>query len=184
MDFNSTPRPRWLDNDVVCFLGFLDHGPVPIWIGDESTAVWCGNVAYDMKIFRDDPQLRFDKRYDRVGNQVGGGEDAAIFRTLVERGARIRYRPDMAVLHDVEAWRLQRRHFLQLHYRGGVRAGQFRLPDYRTKVFGIPPFLLGQFLRQTGRAAAMALARRPGALRQAMNAAHAWGSMVGYGRRG
>ncbi len=89
----------------------------------------------------------------------------------------------MAVLHDVEPWRLQRRYFLKLHYRGGLRRGSSELPDYPKKVLGIPPFLLGQCLRHVGRAAAMYLGRQPGALRQAMNAAHAWGTVVGYGKR-
>lgn len=183
IDFSKIVRPGWLDADVLGFLGALDHGPESLWIADSSRPVWAGNVAYDMRLFRDDPDLRFDKRFDRIGSVIGGGEDAMMFQSLLERHVRIRYRPDMAVLHDIEAWRLKRRYFLQLHYRGGLRAGQFRLPDYSRKVLGIPPFLFGQCLRQAGRAAAMALARQPGALRQAMNAAHAWGSVIGYRRR-
>lgn len=183
MDFTTVPRPSWLGDELLGFLAAVDHGPQRCWITDDSKPIWTANVAYDMRLFRDDPTLRFDKRYDRIGNVAGGGSDAIMFQTLLKRGTRIRYRPDMGVLHDVEAWRLQRRYFLQLHYRGGLRAGQFRLPDYPRKVFGIPPFLLGQCLRHAGRAATMYLGRQPGALRQAMNAAHAWGSVVGYGRR-
>lgn len=183
MDFSTVPRPRWLEDDLLGFLAAVDHGPQPFWISDDSTPIWTANVAYDMRLFRDDESLRFDKRFDRVGNVVGGGSDAIMFRSLLERKARIRYRPDMAVLHDVETWRLRRRYFLQLHYRGGLRAGQFRLPTYPRTVLGIPPFLLAQCVRHAGRAAAMVLAHRPGALRQAMNAAHAWGSVVGYRRR-
>ena len=107
-----------------------------------------------------------------------------MFRALLDRCVRIRYRPDMAVLHAVETWRLRRSYFLHLHYRGGLRRGQYQLPDYPKKVFGVPPFMVAQLLRHSAKAAAMYFLRQPGALRQAMNATHAWGSLVGYGRRG
>lgn len=183
LDFTTVPRPPWLGDELLGFLAAVDHGPQRFWISDDSKPIWTANVAYDMRLFRSDPALRFDKRFDRVGKAIGGGEDAIMFQTLLNRGTKIRYRPDMTVLHDVEAWRLRRRYFLQLHYRGGLRTGQFRLPDYPRKVFGIPPFLVGQCLHHASRAAAMYLGRQPGALRQAMNAAHAWGSVVGYGKR-
>lgn len=184
MDFTTVPRPGWLGDELLGFLAAVDYGSQPFWITTDSTPIWTANVAYDMRLFRDDPSLRFDKRYDRVGNVTGGGSDAIMFRTLLERGTRIRYRPDMVVLHAVETWRLRRRYFLHLHYRGGLRRGQYQLPDYPNKVLGVPPFMVMQLLRHSAKAAAMALGRRPGALRQAMNVTHAWGSLVGYMRRG
>lgn len=183
VDFTTVPRPRWLEDELLGFLAAVDHGPQSFWITGDSTPIWTANVAYDMRLFRDDASLRFDKRYDRVGNVTGGGSDAIMFRTLLERGVRIRYRPDMTVLHAVETWRLRRRYFLHLHYRGGLRRGQYQLPDYPNKVLGVPPFMVAQLLRHGAKAAAMALARQPGALRQAMNVTHAWGSLVGYARR-
>jgi hypothetical protein len=137
-----------------------------------------------MKIFRDDPALRFDKRYDRKGNVVGGGSDAVMFRTLLERKIPMRYAPGMAVLHAVEPWRLRRAYFLKLHYRAGLRRGRYQLPTYPRTVLGIPPFLVGQFLRHTLDALGMQLTRQPGALRQAMNATNALGCLIGYGQRG
>ena len=117
VDFSSIGRPGWLEDNVLGFLAAVDHGPSKFWIKDDSTPIWTANVAYDMQLFRDDPGLRFDKRYDRVGKGVGGGEDVMMFRGLLKRGARIQYRPDMAVLHAVEPWRLKRRHFLRLRSR-------------------------------------------------------------------
>lgn len=183
VDFTGIARPGWLEDDLLGFLAAVDHGPSPFWIRDQGTPIWTANVAYDMQIFRDDPALRFDKRYDRIGAVVGGGEDAVMLRALLDRGMRIRYRPDMAVLHSVDTWRLHRRYFLNLHYRAGQRQGQFELPDYPTKVFGLPPFLLTQFLRQIGRTAMLAARGRQGLVRQAMNAAHGWGQLVGYRHR-
>lgn len=183
MDFSHHPRPAWLGDELLGFLAAVDHGRSAFWIENASTPIWTANVAYDMRLFRDDPELRFDKRYDRKGNVVGGGSDAIMFRTLLERSVRIRYRPDMAVLHAVEPWRLTRGYFLKLHYRGGLRYGQHQLPAYPRTVLGLPPFLVGQFLRQALKALAMQLTAQPGALRQGMNAAHSLGALVGYRAR-
>lgn len=183
IDFSGNRRPPWLGDELLGFLAALDHGDEPLWIEDASTPIWTANVAYDMRIFREDSALRFDKRYDRVGEGIGGGEDAMMFRTLVGRGARIRYRPDMAVLHAVDGWKLKRRYFLKLHYRAGVRFGRYQLPAYDRTLFRMPPFLMSQFLRQSVKAGAMLIARRARWLREAMNASHALGSLVGYRSR-
>lgn len=183
MDFTTVPRPPWLDDGLLGFLAAVDHGPDRFWIEDASTPIWTANVAYDMRLFRNDPGLRFDKRFDRVGNVVGGGSDAIMFRTLLERKNRIRYRPEMAVLHSVESWRLKRGYFLKLHYRAGLRHGQHKLPAYPRTILGLPPFLIGQFIRQAGKAIAMQITQRSGALRQGMNASHALGTLIGYRSR-
>jgi glycosyltransferase involved in cell wall biosynthesis len=183
MDFTTIPRPPWLENDLLGFLAAVDDGPNAFWIQDTSTPIWTANVAYDMRLFRNNPELRFDKRFDRVGNVVGGGSDAVMFRTLLERKTRIRYRPEMAVLHAVESWRLKRCYFLKLHFRAGLRHGQFRLPDYPKNIFGVPPFLVSQFFSHCLKTMGLTLTGKPGKIRQAMNAANAIGLIIGYRRR-
>jgi len=183
IDFSSLGRPPWLDDELAGFLGRLDHGDSPLWIFDNATPVWSGNTAYAMQLFRDHPSLRFDQRFNRAGEGIGGGEDAMMLRALLDRGARIRYRPDMAVLHAVEPWKLRRSYFLKLHFRAGQRQGQHQLPTYPKTLLGVPPFLVAQFIRQTIGAAGMLLTRRPGALRKGMNASHAFGALMGYHSR-
>jgi len=180
VDFRPHSRPDWLTEELLGFLGAVNHGEAPFWIKDAGTPVWSGNAAYAMRLFREDPTLHFDRRYNRQGSDVGGGEDAIMFRTLLDRNLKIRYRPDMVVDHFVEPWRLKRGYFLKLHYRAGVRYGRNELPAYERRIFGVPPFLVTQFLRQCGRMVAMQLREQPGVLRQAMNAAHALGTMAGY----
>ncbi len=184
IDFSPHARPAWLDDEIAGFLGRLDHGDAPIWIENDTTPVWSGNTAYAMSLFRTHPELRFDARYNREGADVGGGEDAAMLRALLALGARIRYRPDMAVLHAVDAWKLTRGYFLKLHYRAGLRQGQFRLPDFPRTVLGIPPFLLAQFFRHGLKMLGLLPAGQAALVRQAMNAANALGIVVGYRRRG
>jgi len=86
----------------------------------------------------------------------------------------------MAVWHFVEPWRLKRSYFLKLHYRAGLRVGRHELPAYPRTLFGIPPFLVAQCVQQSLKALGMQLTGQPGALRQAMNATHAMGCLVGY----
>ncbi len=182
-DFTTIPRPSWLEDELLGFLAELDLGPQRFWIKDMSTPIWTGNVAYDMRLFRDDPALRFDIRYNREGKDVGGGEDAMMLRALLERKARIRYCPEMVVLHAVESWRLTRSYFIKLHYRAGVRHGRFSLPRYPSTLFGVPLFMVTQFLNHCGRTLKLAISGQPGLIRQAMNAAHALGSLQGYRNR-
>lgn len=183
VNFTPHKRPRWLGDELLGFLAEVDHGKEPFWIADDRTPIWTSNIAYDMRLFRDDPALRFDPNFNRQGTDVGGGEDGMMFRTFLDRHVRIRYRPDMEVDHFVEPWRLKRRYFLRLHYRAGWRYGRFRVPTYAKTLFGIPPFLFAQLLRQFARTLAIALTGQTGLVRQAMNAAHAWGTVVGYRAR-
>lgn len=180
VDFTPHGRPTWLEDDLLGFLAEVKHGDTPFWIADDRTPVWTANIAYDMRLFRDHPALRFDKRYNREGSGMGGGEDAILFRTLLALGTKIRYRPDMAVWHFIEPWRLKRSYFLKLHYRAGLRVGRHELPAYPRTLFGIPPFLVTQCVQQSLKALGMQLTGQPGALRQAMNATHAMGRLVGY----
>lgn len=180
VDFTPHRRPAWLEDDLLGFLAEVKHGNAPFWIADDRTPIWTANIAYDMRLFRDDPALRFDKRYNREGSGMGGGEDAILFRTLLARGTKIRYRPDMAVWHFIEPWRLKRSYFLKLHYRAGLSVGRHELPAYPRTLFGIPPFLVTQCVQQSLKALGMQLTGQPGALRQAMNATHAMGCLVGY----
>lgn len=181
--FTPPGRPAWLEPELLGFLGELDNGPEAAWVTDHSRPVWSGNVGYAMRYFRDNPDLRFDQRYNRAGHAIGGGSDHVMFNNLLGRRARIRYRPDMVVEHYVDGWKLKRDYFLRLHYRAGLRHGLHELPDFGRPLFRVPPFLVSQFLKHSARALAMHLTARPGALRQGMNAAHAWGTLVGYARR-
>lgn len=183
IDFTPHGRPAWLDDEVAGFLGRLDHGAAPLWVVDDRTPVWSGNTAYAMSFFRDHPELRFDTRFNRAGEGVGGGEDAMMLRALLDLGARIRYRPDMAVWHGVDPWKLTARYFLELHYRAGLRQAQFRMPDFSAPVFGVPPFLVRQFLNHCTKTLGLFLSGKPGRIRQAMNASNALGAIVGYRRR-
>ena len=179
--FLDGDRPGWLSDSLMGFLGELNNGPESRWVRDWSTPVWSGNVAYRLRLFSDG--LRFDLRYNREGEGIGGGEDAAMLKTLLEREARVRYRPDMGIEHLIPQSKLLRRYFLRLHYLAGIQYGRYHLQQHATTMLGIAPFTVSQSARHIGRAAAMLLGRDPEWVRQAMNAAHSLGSLQGQWRR-
>lgn len=180
--FAPGARPSWLGDELLGFLAEVDYGERPFPITDLSTPVWTANVAYDMRLFRDDPGLRFDARYNRRGVGVGGGSDAVMFRELLERGEPIAYCPQMVVDHHVEDWRLRRRYFLRLRFVAGRKQAQYETGEYPRALLGVPPFMLVQAARHAWRTAVMLVRGDAGLLRQAMNLTHAagmiWGRML------
>ncbi len=183
VDFTPYRRPSWLDDSLLGFLGEANHGFKPFWITDDSTPIWTGNIAYDTRLFRNDPTLRFDQRYNREGYAFGGGEDVMMFRRLLNQSARLRYCPQMVVLHSVEPRRLQRRYFLRLHHQAGTRKGLHELPSHAQSFLGIPPYLFRQAVSHTIKTFTLLLLNKPGLLRQAMNATHALGLIRGLHQR-
>lgn len=177
-------RPEWLGDEFLGFLAAVNHGNEAFWIKDTSTPIWTANVAYDMRLFRDNADLRFDTRYNRRGHGVGGGSDAVMFREFLSRGIPTLYCPEMRVQHHVEPWRMHRSYFLKLHFVAGRKYGQYQTGDYPRTVLGVPPFMVTAACRQWARTAQMFVRREPGLLRQAMNGTNAlgmvWGRLLGY----
>ncbi len=183
VDFSELQKPKWLTDDLLGFLAEVNHGNQAFWISDEKTPVWTANIAYNMNIFRSVPSLRFDKRYDRKGKAIGGGEDVAMFKMLLNKNYSIRYSPEMKVLHSVEPWRLHRRYFLKLHFLSGFKTALYEMPQYEKCVMGVPLFLFPQLARHFFYCLLL-LCKRRSYMRQAMNVTHAAGLIFGCFSRG
>lgn len=175
--FEPDQQPSWLGPDLLGFLAEVSYGEDAFWIRDRSTPVWTANIAYKANVFRSG--LRFDHRFNRKGRGTGGGEDVRMFYALLEKGALIRYRPDMIVDHHVEEWRLHRGYFLKLHYVQGYRDGIYSDATYPHTLMGIAPFMIPHAMRHLGKTILMWLKRDPGVVRQAMNCTHAMGFIAG-----
>ena len=176
-------RPRWMTDELLGFYGKIDYGPEPFHIRDASTPIWSGIVAYDTRLFRDNPEIRFDARYNRAGNGVGGGSDAIMFHTLLARNISMMYVPEMGVLHLVEPWRLTRRYFWKLHYSSGKKQGAYELSEYDRLLFGAPAFLYRQAIRQAALFVTSFLTGDRNYVRAGMNFTHELGLIAGYRRR-
>ncbi|MBK1686103.1 glycosyltransferase [Rubrivivax gelatinosus] len=180
VDFGENKRPSWLGDNLLGFLAEVNYGDTAFWIQGEDTPVWTANVAYDMSIFRKNPQLRFDGRFDRKGEGIGGGEDIQMFRAILRAGHRIRYRPEMRVRHGVEEWKLRRSYLLKLHYEEGRKTGKYILPTFKNTFLGIPPFLVRQAAIQGLRTLAKSPQGQAALLRQTMTLTHSLGLIAGY----
>lgn len=179
VDFGDNIRPKWLSDELLGFYAEINYGDKPFIIHDESTPIWTSIIAYDMRIFQSNRSLRFDVRYNRKGNGIGGGEDIMMFREMLEAGIIMKYLPDMGVLHYVEPWRMTRRYFLRLHFISGRKTGQYELPDYTTTFFGVPPFLITQFFKHLLKSLVLYLKMDRQYVRQWMNAANSLGMTYG-----
>lgn len=179
VDFRIIPAPAWLNKELRGFLGEVDYGNEAFWNTTQSQPFYTGNIGYRMSLFRKHPELRFDTRYNRAGEGIGGGSDKHMYGRLIEMGVRLRYRPEMLIYHHVDEWKLRRNYFLRLHHRAGIRNARYGGAIYTRTIVGVPPFLLVQALRNSTKALTMAIAGHADALRQGMNATHAWGLVRG-----
>lgn len=184
VDFRTISAPSWMNAGIRGFLGEVDYGPDAYWNTHPSQRFYTGNIGYCLSLFREHPELRFDTRYNRAGEGIGGGSDTHMYGRMLEMGVRLRYRPEMLIYHHVDTWKLKRSYFLRLHHREGVRIGRYSTTDYVRSVLGVPPFMLAQALRHSAKALGMTLRGDQESLRQGMNATHAWGMVRGlYLRR-
>jgi glycosyltransferase involved in cell wall biosynthesis len=141
--FEHGERPAWLQDDLLGFLGRLDHGEA-CWLTDPSTSFYGGNFAVRLGVFSEVGD--FDAELGRKGRINAGGEDTEFYRRLIARGYKVRWVPEAAIYHRIRADKLRRGYFLELHYRQGLtegerkRGGASRLP---------PKYLFGQLIRAT-----------------------------------
>lgn len=177
VEFEDGERPTWLKDELLGFLGKLDHGEAR-WLTDRSTPIFGGNFAFRREVF--DRIGDFDARLGRKGGNNDGGEDTEIYRRLLESGCKVRWVPEAVINHRIQTPKLRRSYFLDLHFRQGriegarKRGGGSRLP---------PPYLIGQVLRAYRKALGLRL--RQGtthSLRQEMNAAYFSGYITGWTR--
>lgn len=175
--FEEGERPGWLQDDLLGFLGKLDHGEAR-WLTERSTPIFGGNFAFHRSVF--ERIGTFDARLGRRGNFNIGGEDTEIYHRLLEHDCRVRWVPEAIINHRIQTPKLRRSYFLDLHFHQGridgrrKRGGQSRLP---------PKYLWPQVVRAYGRAIRHRL--RNGSdqsLRLEMNAAYFSGYVLGWMR--
>jgi glycosyltransferase involved in cell wall biosynthesis len=174
-------RPGWLRDDLLGFLGQLRRADEIVPLTERGTSFYGGNFG-----FRHSVCTRvgdFDADLGRKGSDNTGGEEVDFYRRLLDAGLRVWWTPHAVIHHRIEAEKLNRGYFLDLHYRQGRmegtrrRGGGSRLP---------PAYLVPQF----GRAVKAVLAQwaregREATLRREMNVAYFVGYISGWtlGRR-
>ena len=139
--FEEGDRPAWLQDELLGFLGRLNHGEA-CWLTRPETPFYGGNFMVRMDVF--ERVGDFDADLGRKGDINAGGEDTEFYRRLLEAGGRIRWVPEAIIHHRIQAGKLRRSYFLDLHYRQGLMEGSRKRGDKHR----IPPrYLLGQLAR-------------------------------------
>lgn len=173
--FEDGARPHWLHDELLGFLGKLDHGEAR-WLTERDTPIFGGNFAFRRSAFA--RIGHFDARLGRQGTANIGGEDTEIYRRLLEHGCRVRWVPQATIHHRIQTPKLRRGYFLDLHFRQG------RIEGARKRGAGsrIPPlYLYPQVARAYSRAIALRLGQGAShSLRQEMNAAYFSGYLIGW----
>lgn len=176
MRFVEGDRPAWLTDELLGFLGRLDHGPAPIALSGPATPIFTGNSG-----FRKEAVERlgmFDASLGRRGQANEGGEDVDLYRRMAEAGCAMRWVPDARIHHRISAAKLRRGYFLDLHFRQGrmeghrARGGRGRVP---------PAHLAPQLWRAVSAALRVRFGRGSAfSLRREMNVAYFAGYILGW----
>lgn len=178
VQFVGSARPPWLRDELLGFIGKLDHGEESRWLTSIDTPLFCGNFAFRRAVF--DRIGWFDAGLGRLGKANFGGEDIEIYERLIQFGCQVRWVSDALIHHRVESPKLRRSYFLDVHFRQGRTEGM-RQRGQRSRV---PPFyLLPQLLRAVRSAAARRFGVGPEtSLRLEMNVAYFLGYIAGWAR--
>jgi glycosyltransferase involved in cell wall biosynthesis len=174
--FEHGERPAWLQDELLGFLGRLDHGGAARRLDEPGTPIFGGNFAFRKEVFS--RIAAFDVGLGRRGTVNTGGEDTEIYRRLIAAGCEVWWVPEAIIHHRIEANKLRRGYFLDLHFRQGFAEGQRK----RGAKSRVPPAHLAP---QLWRAVRAALSERLGrgrnaSLRKEMNVAYFLGYLWGW----
>lgn len=180
VEFVDGTQPAWLQDELLGFIGKIDHGGESRWLTAPETPIFGGNFAFRRDVFK--RIGNFDTGLGRLGKANIGGEDIEIYERLLQAGCKVRWVRDALIYHRVESPKLRRSYFLDLHFRQGrIEGARKRVIERRSR---LPPFyLLPQFARALRAAAVRRLsASSDASLRTEMNVAYFLGHIAGWMR--
>lgn len=169
-------RPAWLTDELLGFLGELNRADHLAPLTDPGTSFYGGNFGVRKSVC--ERVGGFDAALGRKGSDNTGGEEVDFYRRLLAAGRAVWWTPEAIIHHRIQAVKLNRGYFLDLHYRQG-RMEAIRRRAHASRV---PPlYLYGQLLRAF--AAALNVYRDKGrnaTLRKEMNVSYFLGQISGW----
>lgn len=174
--FVDGERPAWLTDELLGFLGRLDHGPEPMSLAGGGTPIFTGNSAFRRAAVA--KLGMFDAALGRRGEANDGGEDVDLYRRMAAAGCTMQWVPDARIFHRIHAGKLRRGYFLDLHFRQGRMEGR-RARGTRGRI--PPAYVVPQLWRAATTALRERFARgRAFSLRKEMNVAYFAGYVTGW----
>ena len=169
-------RPDWLTDELLGFLGELNRAEEIVPLTDPYTTFYGGNFGIRKTVC--ERIGLFDSMLGRKGTDNTGGEEVDYYRRLLDAGFKVWWTPEAVIHHRIQAAKLNRGYFLDLHYKLG------RMEAIRKRGEGsrMPPkYFYGQFLRAVMSAwEVYRHAGRNATLRKEMNIAYFAGLILGW----
>jgi glycosyltransferase involved in cell wall biosynthesis len=173
--FEDLP-PAWLRDELLGFLGELNRADDIVPLTDPYTPFYGGNFGFRKIVC--ERVGDFNAMLGRKGSDNTGGEEVDFYRRLLNAGFKVWWTPEAVIHHRIQAAKLERSYFLDLHYRMGrmeairKRGQGSRLP---------PPYLFGQLLRAVNAVASQWRQQgRDATLRREMNVVYFLGQINGW----
>lgn len=110
-------RPAWLKDELLGFLGELNRADEVKPLTDPYTPFYGGNFGFRKAVC--EKVGLFDATLGRKGTDNTGGEEVDFYRRLLAAGYKVWWTPEAVIYHRIQAEKLSRRYFLDLHYRMG-----------------------------------------------------------------
>lgn len=169
-------RPAWLTDELLGFLGELNRGDAIMPLTDPYTSFYGGNFGFRKAVCQ--TIGNFDAMLGRKGTDNTGGEEIDFYRRLLQAELKVWWTPEAIIHHRIQAAKLARGYFLDLHYRMG------RMEAIRKRGMGsrVPPlYLFGQLLRAVSAVLRLWHERgRDATLRKEMNVAYFLGQIQAW----
>ena len=169
-------RPGWLADDLLGFLGQLNRADTAVRLTEPGNSFNGGNFGVRRTLCA--TVGAFDPELGRKGTDNTGGEEVDFYRRLLARGCNVWWTPLAVIFHRIQAAKLKRSYFLDLHYRQGRMEAIRR----RGSASRVPPkYLLPQLWRALcGLLCQWRAGGRNATVRKEMNVAYFLGYLSGW----
>lgn len=135
-------RPLWLKDELFGFLGEINRMNMIALLNSNETSFFGGNFGIRKEVFT--TVGNFNSMLGRKGSNNTGGEETDLYHRLLQANFKVWWTPEAIIYHRIEASKLKRTYFLDLHYRQG-RIDGTRKREHNSR---LPPwYLYGQIYR-------------------------------------
>ncbi len=91
-------KPEWFPDEFLGYLGHLDYGATPFFLGPDKT-LFGGNIAFKKDIIKE--INGFDAKLGRTREGLLSNEETKVFKMLNQRHYPVYYEPDAIIHHMV-----------------------------------------------------------------------------------
>jgi len=139
----ENPQPAWLIGEMLQILALLDLGDAKIEL--DRPQIWGANLSIRSSMFR--KYGFFDPRLGHIEGKLYGGEETKFIRSLMDKGEKVLYCPNILIHHCIPGFRMKKSYFRKWFYDKGelkaIQMGEYRLRN----ISGIPLYVIRESIR-------------------------------------